>query len=105
MGDSEAEAVSKKEVKVDYSVIKEMPTCLVVSIAASRDWLISSVLLHVANSKHEQYAKESIDEDDDILRICKLETSRTLLESEQRWIRVAKKELERRIIERKRRTY
>lgn len=89
------------EQKEDHGKIKEIPIHLVVSIAGSRDGLISPALMRVAGTAPEMQ-EEEIGDFSEVISIWKLNSSRPLLECERRWVGVAQSELVRRIVERER---
>jgi len=89
------------ELKENYGIVKEIPIHLVVSIAGSRDGLISPALMRVAGTEPEMQ-EEDIGHFSELISIWKLNTTRALLECERRWVGVAQRELVRRIVERQR---
>jgi hypothetical protein len=89
------------ELKETYDLVKEIPLHLVVSIAASRDGLISPALMRVAGTEPEM-REEDIGDLSEVISIWKLNSSRPLLECERRWVCMAQRELVRRIVERQR---
>ena len=93
--------MSDLELKGTYGKIKEIPIHLVVSIAGSRDGLISPALMRVAGTAPEMQ-EEDIGDFSEIISIWKLNCSRPLLECERRWVGIAQSELVRRIAERER---
>ena len=87
---------------VNYSDIKRMPIHLVVSIAASRDRLISPALMLVAGTEPE-LQEEEVGDFSEVISVWRLNASRPLLPCELRWVRVAQRELVARIVARGRR--
>jgi hypothetical protein len=91
-----------KAASVDYSDIKRMPIHLIVSIAASRDGLISPALMRAAGTEPE-LQEDEVGEFSEVMSIWRLNASRPLLPCELRWVRVAQSELVARIVARGRR--
>ena len=93
--------MADSELKEKYGKVKEIPLHQVVSIAGSRDGLISPALMRVAGTEPDMQ-EEEIGDFSEIISIWKLNSSRPLLECERRWVGVAQRELVRRIVERER---